>query len=165
MASFSAGSFDFVMISVHVQWGKKKAHRIGELERLADWIEVYRNDGAATDKDIIVTGDFNIPRIGDDYYKAITKNGLTAPDSLVRARFGSNLARNKRYDQIFHYSDDSTGFTGSAGVLDFFYKNDWKKLYPGVRERNFTYELSDHLPLWAQLNINRENEKLDQLLA
>ena len=33
-----------------------------------------------------------------------------------------------------------------------------------LSKRAFTYELSDHLPLWVQLDTYIEGEKLDQLL-
>jgi hypothetical protein len=34
-----------------------------------------------------------------------------------------------------------------------------------MSKREFTYELSDHLPLWVQLNIDTEAEQLNQLIA
>jgi hypothetical protein len=36
MASFRAGSFDFVVLSVHIRWGTNAKGRVPELEQLAD---------------------------------------------------------------------------------------------------------------------------------
>ena len=38
MASFRAGSFDFVVVSAHVRWGTSGRERIPELELLARWV-------------------------------------------------------------------------------------------------------------------------------
>jgi len=37
---------------------------------------------------------------------------------------------------------------------------------PGIRmsKRDFTYQLSDHLPLWVQLDVDTDNERLDSIL-
>lgn len=55
-----------------------------------------------------------------------------------------------------------------AGVLDF-YTNSWRPLfpaakYPGMTKTKFTFEVSDHLPLWVELNLRVDEEKLDQIL-
>ena len=34
-----------------------------------------------------------------------------------------------------------------------------------MTKTKFTYELSDHLPLWIQLDIDTADEKLDKLIA
>ena len=50
-----------------------------------------------------------------------------------------------------------------------FYKQDWKALYPNSSHRPknqkaFTYEMSDHLPLWLQVRTDFMDDRL-QLLA
>ena len=57
-------------------------------------------------------------------------------------------------------------FSMYGGVLDF-YKGGHKSLapYKDLTKTKFTYELSDHLPLWAQLNVDVEEEQLDQLIS
>ena len=79
----------------------------------------------------------------------------------------SNLARNKRYDQILHHPTvTGSVFSVHGGVLDF-YAGGHKTLgpYKGLTRTEFTFELSDHLPLWAQLNVDVEDEQLDQLIS
>ena len=168
MASFSAGNFDFILLTVHIRWGDSEASRIPPLEELAKWVDKRRKEKYVVDKDFIVMGDFNIPKIDDKLYQAITSRGLEIPDALRGTDHGSNLARNKRYDQILHYRRHTTTSKGVGGVLDF-YRDDWRALfpeeeYPDMDDREFTYQMSDHMPLWVQLDTWIEDEKLDQIL-
>jgi len=168
MASFSAGNFDFILLTAHIRWGDSPASRIAGLKLLAEWVDKRRQEKYVVDKDIIVMGDFNIPKIDDELYRAITSKGLEIPDALRGMEHGSNLARNKRYDQILHYRRHTQTFRDAGGVLDF-YCNDWRSLfpqehYPDMTKTGFTFELSDHLPLWAQLDTWTEDEELEQLL-
>ena len=166
MASFKAGSFDFVALSVHIQWGTK-AGRKKELEELAKWVKSYMKDEYRVDRDIILMGDFNIDSFKSELYKAISKYGLRAPVAIIQSEFGSNLANGKRYDQILHHPGQTGSvFTDHGGVLDY-YKGNYKALLPykDLTKDKFTYELSDHLPLWVQLNIDTADEEVDQLIA
>jgi len=169
MASFSAGNFDFILLTVHIRWGESAASRITPLKELAKWVDKRCQEKYVVDKDFIVMGDFNIPKVGDPLYKAITSKGLEIPDALRGIEHGSNLARNKRYDQILHYRRHTTTSKGKGGVLDF-YCNDWRELFskkefPDMDDDDeFTYELSDHMPLWVQLDTQIEDEQLDQIL-
>jgi endonuclease/exonuclease/phosphatase family metal-dependent hydrolase len=168
MASFRAGNFDFVLLTVHIRWGDNEASRIPELEKLAEWVDDRCKEKYVFDKDFIVMGDFNIPEIDDELYRAITSRGLEIPDALRGTDHGSNLARNKRYDQILHYRRHTTTMKGAGGVLDF-YRNDWRALfpegeYPDMDDKEFTYQMSDHLPLWVQLDTWIEDEQLDQVI-
>jgi endonuclease/exonuclease/phosphatase family metal-dependent hydrolase len=165
MASFRAGNFDFVIIAAHIRWGDKKEDRIKPLQLLAEWIDTRRQSEHNIDDDIILLGDFNIPSFDDDLYKAICSKGLRAPQAILREELGSNLARNKRYDQIFHYPIYNETLFNEGGVLDF-YRDDHAALYPGteIDKTKFTYELSDHLPLWVQINVDSEYSSLNQKL-
>lgn len=166
MASFKAGNFDFVMLAVHLQWGTT-AGRKAELEQLAKWANTFQKDEYRVDRDIILIGDFNITSFKSALYKAVAQFGLSAPKSLLGLEHGSNLAKNKRYDQILHHPTvTGSVFSTHGGVLDF-YKGGHKNLapYKNLSKSKFTYQLSDHLPLWAQLNVDVEDEKLDQLIA
>jgi endonuclease/exonuclease/phosphatase family metal-dependent hydrolase len=165
IASFRAGNFDFILLAAHIRWGSGNKARIQPLKLLAEWVDKRRRDRNVVDKDIIVMGDFNIPKIDDELFRAVTSRGLRIPEALRGLEHGSNLARDKRYDQILHYPVHSRCFTDKAGVLDF-YTGGIAGLYPGAgldRDR-FTYELSDHLPLWVQLDTDIAGERLDQII-
>lgn len=166
IASFRAGDFDFILITAHIRWDSSGGEESRErgLKELAKWVDKRRREKHVVDKDIILMGDFNIPELDDDLFRAITSRGLRIPEG-IRGFDGSNLAREKRYDQILHYPTITKSFTDKCGILDF-YCDDHAPLFPGVEmtKADFTYQLSDHLPLWVQLDTDLADERLDQVL-
>ena len=166
LASFRAGHFDFVLLAVHLQWGTH-AGRKRELAALAKWVAGFQKDEYRVDRDVIALGDFNIPSYDSDLYTAVSQYGLSAPASILHSKHGSNLMKNKRYDQILHHPTiTGSVFSTHGGVVDF-YKGDHKRFkpYQALSKKKFTYELSDHLPLWVQLHLDTQDEQLDQLMA
>lgn len=166
MASFKSGSFDFVVLSVHIRWGNSEKTRQAELEMLADWIEAKRQEEHREDKDMIVMGDFNIPKNSGPLFDAIVKHGLKIPKALAGLKHGSNLEKNKRYDQIMHHAHFADNFTNAGGILDFHIDDGHiKELYPGgITKLKYTFQLSDHLPLWLQINTDTETQKLEEII-
>ena len=166
IASFRAGSFDFVALTTHIRWGENEEARRLELERLADWIEAKRLEKTNEDKDLIVMGDFNIPSKTSPLFAAISKHGLEIPRALTGLSHGSNLAKDKRYDQILHHPIYPENFTRAGGVLDYFIDaNHIKQLFPeGMTKEDFTYQLSDHLPLWIQVSTDIDGFELEQIV-
>jgi endonuclease/exonuclease/phosphatase family metal-dependent hydrolase len=160
MASFSAGNFDFVLLAAHAQWGTA-AGRVVELQSLADWVDLKKKEKTCEDKDLIVVGDFNIDT--PDQLAALTSKGLQMPTALKGKTYGTNLAQDKRYDQILHYPDYPQNFSNQAGVVDF-YSGGTKDLFPDLDKTAFTFQMSDHLPLWMQINTDIEGEKLDEII-
>lgn len=170
LASFESGSFDFVVITAHMRWGKSVKERAAALKLLGDWIEARRNHPHVTDTDFIVMGDFNIPSRRSSTYRALTGGGknLLLPAGLIGIK-GTNLSQKNTYDQILHGPTAHDRFSGHGGVLDF-YRGDWRALYPspGPRPRTkqkFTYELSDHLPLWLQVKTDISAQYLKTIAA
>ncbi len=163
VASFKSGNYDFLAFTTHVRWGDDLAARQNEIQGLANWVGAKVKEKNAEDKDIIVMGDFNIPSRSDPMFKAITSTGLELPGALISDEFGTNLARDKRYDQILHLARYPQNFTNAGGVLDF-YASDHKPLFPNLTKAEFTYQLSDHLPLWIQINTDIDGIELDQII-
>lgn len=163
VASFKSGNYDFLAFTTHVRWGKSEAERALEIQGLANWLEGKIKSKNCEDRDVIVMGDFNIPKRDHPTFKALTSTGLKLPRALIEDDFGTNLARNKRYDQIMHFARFDDSFTNLGGVLDF-YASDHKPLFPDLTKDKFTYELSDHLPLWIQINTDIDGMILDQLI-
>ncbi len=166
MASFRSGNFDFVVLTTHVRWGKVASKRAIELGMLADYVHARTVKDTAIDRDVIVMGDFNIPKIDSPLYEAVTARGLVMPKSLAGIT-GSNLGRNMRYDQILHNPVYTKSITDKGGVLDFI-GDGWGALYPEARkpfDDAYTYQLSDHLPLWVMVDTDTDGEQLDQILA
>lgn len=162
IASFRAGNFDFVAITAHIRWGSGDESRVRPLQLLAGWIDKRQREKHLLDKDIILMGDFNIPSTDSELFDAITSKGLRVPHALLGVH-GTNLAKDKRYDQILHNPQHTQCFTDNGGALDF-YAKDHKKLFPNLTKSQFTYQLSDHLPLWIQINTDTTDEWLDQQL-
>ncbi|MFA6564160.1 MAG: endonuclease/exonuclease/phosphatase family protein [Verrucomicrobiia bacterium] len=165
MASFRSGSFDFIVLTTHIRWGDNVEARRKEIAMLADWIEAKRLEKTGEDKDLIVMGDFNIPSRTDALFTAITKCGLQVPKALLGAH-GTNLEKDKRYDQILHHPIYPENFTNAGGELDFYLDDAHiKQLFAGgMTKEKFTHQLSDHLPLWMQINTDIEGRKLDQII-
>jgi endonuclease/exonuclease/phosphatase family metal-dependent hydrolase len=163
VASFKSGNYDFLAFTTHVRWGESDAARTAEITGLANWVGAKVNEKFAEDKDIIVMGDFNIPSRADPMFKAIISTGLEIPGALIADDFGTNLARDKRYDQILHLARYPANFTNAGGVLDF-YAGDHKPLFADLTKAEFTFQMSDHLPLWIQINTDIDGFVLDQII-
>src|SRR5436190_123687 len=82
------GQFDFIAIATHARWGDSIAGRQAELQMLADWIDTRFKNQFVEDHDLIVMGDFNVPKIGDSLFKALTSRGLMVPDALQDLKAG-----------------------------------------------------------------------------
>jgi len=172
MASFQAGNFDFVVLTAHIRWGDSVKSRAQAIDHFRQWVTTRRQEPNAVDVDFIVMGDFNIPSRRSSTYKALTRNGeLMIPKELATFE-GTNLEKKKTYDQIAHSPTQDERFSGRGGVLDF-YRNtagtaDWKGLYPDPKHRpksqeKFTFEISDHLPLWLQIRTDFMDAHLQKL--
>lgn len=162
-ASFRSGNFDFVLLTVHIRWGESEKDREKEISLVAEWVDAKRKEKNADDKDIIVMGDFNIPSRKSPLFDAVMAKGLVIPAALLKKDPGSNLEKDKRYDQILHCPIYPENFTNTGGVVDF-YAGDIEPLFPGMEKTAFTYQISDHLPLWIQINTNIESQRLDQII-
>jgi endonuclease/exonuclease/phosphatase family metal-dependent hydrolase len=151
LASFRAARFDFVMVAAHLRWGATVRGRSEELAALADWIVARSREAYFGDKDIFAVGDFNLASKDSQAFRALTSRGFAVPPGLL-GRAETDLARRKRYDQILYLPRYTRGFTERGGVVDF-YCGDHRALFPGrrVSKVGFTFQLSDHLPLWAEL--------------
>ncbi len=167
IASFRAGRFDFILITAHIRWANRVSDRVPALEYLARWIDQRIKMDFAIDQDIILMGDFNIPSRRSSTYKAITSKGLEIPNALLGAK-GTNLSQKNTYDQILHYRKFTKTFRDIGGVVNF-YRNDWRALFPKSKfpkmtKYKFTHQMSDHLPLWIQVDTWTDDEELDQIL-
>ena len=173
MCSFRSGNFDFIAIATHARWGDSIKGRQAELQMLADWIDTRFKDKYVEDHDLIVMGDFNVPKINDDLYKALTSSGLLLPEALVNLKAGdqviggTNLGKDARYDQILHLPTLKKRFSNVGGTLDFFGSDARiKELFPDkdyTREK-FSFQLSDHFPLWVQIKIDIDGARLNQIV-
>ncbi len=125
---------------------------------ITGWIGDRQKDASLYDPDIFVLGDFNIPGLKSKTYKALVKHGLTIPTQLRTIR--TNLKQNAHYDQIGYYEENTDCTIKRAGSIDIvpsFFKGLGKTAHNAM-----TYQLSDHLPLWVELEVHEAN--LDQFI-
>ena len=168
IASFRAGTFDFMVITTHMRWGNSTEERRLALERLAEWVHKRQTHKHVYDRDIILMGDFNIPKVGDPLFKAMTSKGLQLPPGLLRDDLETNVSGTARYDQILYNSKYTKTKPAVGGVIDFSI-NSFRKYfptaeYPDLTKAKSTYQLSDHLPLWVSIDTWIADEQLDQIL-
>lgn len=85
---------------------------------------------------------------------------------MAGLQHGSNLAKDKRYDQILHYPQFPATFSNAGGVLDFFIDDAHiKELFDaGMTRPEFINQMSDHLPLWMQVRTDIEGFRLEQIV-
>ena len=156
LVSFKTGEFDFMMLAAHVKWGGSgkidKARRKIALDKLADWIKLRREQEHVKDKDIIVLGDFNIPKSKKSpLWDAITKHGLNTHSKILGDKHGSTLSKGKRYDQIFYHSENNHRVK-NGGIVNL-YPHDSPRPYKKMSKNKFKYQISDHFPLWIQIDV------------
>lgn len=161
LASFQAGNFKFILVNSHLYFGEdKKAdqdRRSLEAYAVSRWADLRHDDKHAYAKDIIVLGDFNLPKVekGDPIYDALRKRGLRIPEHSTQ--IGSNLNSDKHYDQIMFFPGQTKQeYTGKNGIFDFdgaIFLGLWgNKTH--VQFRSFVrYYISDHRPMWAEFKI------------
>ncbi|KAK0331283.1 hypothetical protein LTR94_029546, partial [Friedmanniomyces endolithicus] len=171
------------------------ARRLAEIRHLADFLakrakkaaQPPAGQGAAVavrppePDTLILLGDFNIFDPKDATLTAITDAGFKIPDVLTRrasdAKGGSNVAKDKFYDQIAIWRGKRFDETPRGGVLDFFeavYRMEDEALYapeikPGKKgnlptyKEWRTYQMSDHLLLWSAFKVDFAEDYLTDL--
>lgn len=173
MCSFRSGNFDFIAVATHARWGTGTEGRRAELQMLADWIDVRFANKDVEDKDLIVMGDFNVPKLGDPLFNALTSHGLMVPDALVNLKAGdqaiggSNLGEDARFDQILHMPTMKERFANLGGTLDFYVSDaKIKELFPtqNYSRDKFSFQISDHFPVWVQVKTDIDGERLTEIV-
>ena len=160
-ASFRAGRFDFVIVNAHIYYGESgdEKKREEEIKKLVEFIhkrsKTERNK--VFDRDFFVLGDFNIEKEGDIFFKALKAKNFIMPPNMDTLK--TNYSRTKTFDKIAWVKRDSFSFTGKCNVVPF---GDvvFQDKTPKEREK----KISDHLPLWAEFQINKLNQELDQII-
>jgi len=198
MATFQVGWTKFVLATVHIIYGDDSAEpaaRVQEIRDVARFLKARTEDTVEPIRNLILLGDFNIFTAGDATMRALTEDGgFTVPDA-IQALSGTNVARDKKYDQIaFRSAGGHFEATGRAGTFDYYehlfsdagvYRG-YIDAYIAERRaagetsptspagdaaarRQFnlwrTYQMSDHLPLWAEFRVDFSDDYLRELVA
>jgi exonuclease III len=184
MAGFVSSWTRFVLATVHILYGEAKAEdpeRVKEIQHLAQFLKGRTEDENAWARNLILLGDFNIFAPEDATMKALLDAEFTIPPELQK--LPSNAPQTKFYDQIaFRVRPGRLDSTGKAGVFNFFksvfrlsdddeatYSGDMGKKYQAEKDpkkkRTYyqqwrTFQMSDHLPMWVELQIDYSDEFL-----
>lgn len=150
MVSFRAGNFDFMLLTVHIQWNDSGgiAARSKEIAMITNWVGDLQAENKLYDPDVFVLGDFNIPGHKSATFKALEARGLTVPTKL--RTFKTNLKQDAHYDQIAYYAENTECEIGAAGTINFYDAF----FSAGMAKADYdamTFQLSDHLPLWMEI--------------
>jgi len=159
LCSFQWRNEIFILITVHSFSGKKKRsdleRRALEAYAIGRYADLRNKSKNAFTKNIIALGDFNIPKIekGDVVYDALLKRGLKLPDHSTKVY--SNISNDKMYDQIAFLPSIKSKIE-KFGVFDFdtkIFPDLWQNETPVNFRAYLRYYLSDHRPLWMQLDL------------
>jgi exonuclease III len=154
--SFRSESKTFILVTLHVIYGKKSKDRIAELKGIARWLSEWAKDINAYDQNLICLGDFNIDERGDLLDQTFLAEGLYVPPALqAEGATRSIFNKDKYYDQIAWFNGENGKPKLSmdllaAGNYDFvpllWNQNTHSKL-------QHSWMISDHYPLWTEFSI------------
>jgi len=182
ICGFQVGWAKFNLCTVHIYYGKGVAvdeRRLEEIEALAGMLAKKAKDYinlAAVDyspEHLVLLGDFNIFKRTDVTFDALTKNKFVVPKQLQQLP-GSNVPKDKFYDQIAFFEHKVGIENTKAGIFDFYEHvfNDpavYKDVEDPPTEKNFkewrTYQMSDHLIMWSEFSVDQTDTYLQSLAA
>ncbi len=151
---FKAGGKTFVLITLHVLYGKKVSDRTPELKAIAEWLFNWSKDMNAFDQSLLTLGDFNIDRKDDERYKAFVSTGLKVPEDLTDIRRTVYDNSTKYYDQIAWFENEQNVSQLSIKYLRGGTFNFGPHVLKdrGLTSGQLSWRISDHLPLWAEFS-------------
>ena len=188
LVAFQAGWFRFNLCTVHLYYGTESGaglqRRIGEIRALVDFFakrQDAENRGLArpqSAQNYILLGDFNVVSPQHETMAALLRKGFTVPEQIDAEHLPD---RNHFYDQIAIRVKDPRFLTTDGGIVDLYtdvFTDDDVDLYlpeipdsvtgstPLTRfQRWRTWQLSDHYPLWVQVQTDYTDSYLADVLA
>ena len=164
LAGFEIEDTEVLLTNCHLIYGSQSsaAERKASIERrqleayaIARWCDLRRKDKHRWTTNILALGDFNLPRAETDdaIYAALTKRGLSLPPHTTR--IPTNVSNTADYDQIA-VTPGLKSKVKKVGVFDFdraIFSNIFNATTPGYWRSCAKYYISDHRPLWMQLEL------------
>lgn len=145
--SFQVANHTFVLLTLHVLFGKKSADRVAEIKAIAQWIKDWAVELDSWNHSLITLGDFNLERGKDPTLQAFISTGLHIPPDLdphARTIFKKSTTY---YDQISWFENNISLQYNGGGIVDF-RKNVLQNRNHTLQELSF--RISDHFPLWTE---------------
>jgi exonuclease III len=151
--SFKIDHKSFILVTLHILYGKKKADRIPELKAIADWLADWGKDSNVYDKNLIALGDFNIDKRGDLLHDTFISSGLYIPTDMQMVT-RSIFDETKYYDHIAWFmGHNNTPKLSLEYLRGGNYNFVGKTLYSEeLTKLELSWRISDHYPLWAEFS-------------
>lgn len=175
---FQSGWLKFDICTAHIYYGnatlksaqyKRRVREIGDMVGFFKKYYVDKNEA----NNIFILGDFNIENTKSETYKAATSSVFKIPSAILKNKLkGSNMSQDKIYDQILYYNKYNDLTFKNAGIFNFYdtvfdkYENYAKRIkkHYDLAAKDFkdfkTYQMSDHLPLWVEMNTDHTEQYL-----
>lgn len=154
--SFQSNQHTFILVSLHILYGKSPKSRIEELRGIAKWLSSWAGNINAYHQDLIALGDFNIDERGDLLDKTFLSEGLYIPPQLQNENVTRSIFdTTKYYDQIAWFNSQTNGPKLS---MEFLSGGNYDFVPFALQNRQLTknslsWLISDHYPLWAEFKI------------
>lgn len=189
IGGFQAGWAKFNLCTVHIYYGKtspnvpRRTEEIAQVSKLLgkkakDYIRLGKEESPSySPENLLLLGDFNIFKKTDATFDALKSGGFVLPPALMKDELlGSNVAKDKFYDQIAFYKQVRDIENDAAGIFDFFeyiYRLEdadrFKNQLAASDTNDFkdwrTYQMSDHLIMWTRFIVDKSDHYLRQLAA
>jgi endonuclease/exonuclease/phosphatase family metal-dependent hydrolase len=160
MVSFRANKFDFLLLNVHLYFGNDTEEasinrRCLEAFAVARWADLRSKSKYAFTNTVLTLGDFNLPKLdeSDKIYKALLSKGLQLPEHSTKIY--SNINNDKSYDQIAFLPGikDKILSTGIFPFDNIIFADMYKSKTGGEFKGYLKYYISDHRPMWMELDV------------
>ncbi|MEQ3665431.1 endonuclease/exonuclease/phosphatase family protein [Olleya sp.] len=154
--SFKSGKRTFILVTLHILYGKNKKNRIPELRGIAKWLRDWADNVNAYHQDFITLGDFNIDERGDLLNQTFLSEGLYVPPQLQNDKVTRSIFnKTKYYDQIAWFNSDNSGPKLS---MEFINGGNYDFVNVALKNRLLTnnslsWLILDHYPLWAEFKV------------
>lgn len=154
--SFQSNQHTFILVTLHILYGKSPDSRIDELRGIAKWLSSWAENINAYHQDFIALGDFNIDARGDLLDKTFLSEGLYIPPQLQNENVTRSIFdTTKYYDQIAWFNSQANGPKLS---MEFLSGGNYDFVPFALQNRQLTknslsWLISDHYPLWAEFKI------------
>jgi endonuclease/exonuclease/phosphatase family metal-dependent hydrolase len=179
-ASFQAGWFKFTICSAHIVFEEVDGRPLRE-DEIRVVAEELRKRSKDTDEVHIMIGDMNIERRDDPGMQALLDNGFIVPDlgptSLTGAKYYDQIAFTGPVNETRMLERNTVEWQEAVFMDE--EASDYEQIARDIREKPHTgepyanwassykdwrtHEMSDHLPVWIELEVDYSNEYLRQI--
>lgn len=154
--SFKSNNQTFILVTLHILYGKASKDRIKELKGIAKWMADWAKNVNVFHQNLICLGDFNIEKRGDLLNDTFISEGLFIPKELQNETVTRSIFdETKYYDQIAWFNNAK-----KVPNLSMTYKTGGNYDFVGkafanrkLTKQALSFMMSDHYPLWVEFKL------------